>query len=193
MSKTGLRERRINNLIDSEAKSALYSHEEIFQICTDAVILRESSGLSPERFRTEVLPQFFEDFKKKKAEAYRDQLIKFWEKADKEREEKREEFKKENWIFDDEVFVRILPEQWVYLEISDWPTEERFLKTAVSEAWNTDETTNEGYLAMKRLFFTLVLPDGKSLDDFEQSELYELVKQRFQKWKNSLQKDETNS
>lgn len=193
MSKTGLRERRINNIVDSEAKSALYSHEEIFQICTDAVALRESSGLSPERFRTEVLPKFFADFKRKKAEASRDQLIKFWEKADKEREEKREEYKKENWIFDNEVFISILPEKLVFIELTDWPSEERLLKAAVSEAWNTDETTNEGYLAMKRLFFTLILPDGKTLDDLDQTELYELVSQRFQKWKNSLKENETNS
>lgn len=73
-------------------------------------------------------------------------------------------------------FGRILPEEWWHWDQKNWP-EEEYIGYAASEAWNVDEFTDQGYIAMKRMLSDLINPnkDILDLDTFEQrlKELYE--------------------
>lgn len=73
-------------------------------------------------------------------------------------------------------FGSILPEEWWYWDVSNW-TEKEFLWNAAGEAWNLDEYTDSGYIAMKRMIFALVDPNKecKTIDEFvgRLKELYE--------------------
>jgi hypothetical protein len=73
-------------------------------------------------------------------------------------------------------FGRILPEEWWDWDERNWP-EEEYIGYAAGEAWNVDEFTDRGYMAMKRMLHTLIDPkkECKTLEEFEQKlkELYD--------------------
>lgn len=73
-------------------------------------------------------------------------------------------------------FGRILPEEWWFWDQKNWP-EDEYVGYAASEAWNVDEYTDQGYIAMKRMLYELVNPNNEEMDleIFEQrlKELYE--------------------
>lgn len=187
---TNFRKNIIEDTVKRESLHANYSHKEIFELCQRVITLRESSTATPEEFE-EIFKTFFSNFVKEKEDKTRERLKKFYERVDQETDEKREQYAKENWIFEDELFIKILPEKWVYFTYRDWPSEERLLISAIEEAWNLDETTNEGYLAMKQLFPILVLPPGKTLDDIGKEEFLKIVSEKYNEWKNALPKEET--
>jgi len=76
-------------------------------------------------------------------------------------------------------FGSILPEVWWDWDEKNW-TEEDYIGYAASESWNIDETSDRGYIAMKRMLSALVDPkkECKTFDDFRErlKELYELRK-----------------
>lgn len=76
-------------------------------------------------------------------------------------------------------FCTTLPKEWWYWDQKNWP-EDEYIGYAASEAWNRDEFSDRGYMAMKRMLAELVNPTGEELDfdTFEQRlrELYEYRK-----------------
>lgn len=76
-------------------------------------------------------------------------------------------------------FATILSDELINWDQSNWSKEE-FITEAAREAWNLDEFTEEGYIALKRMLSHLVDPnnEAKDLDEFTNrlEELYELRK-----------------
>lgn len=77
------------------------------------------------------------------------------------------------------LFATILSDELTNWNQSNWSKEE-FISEAAGEAWNLDEFTEEGYIALKRMLSCLVDPENeaKDLDEFTNrlEELYELRK-----------------
>ena len=59
-------------------------------------------------------------------------------------------------------FGSILPEEWWYWDQNNWPVDE-YINHAASEAWNLDESSDRGYIAMKRMLSDLVNPKKEEL------------------------------
>jgi len=76
-------------------------------------------------------------------------------------------------------FGQVLPEEWWYWSQDNWPLEE-YIGSAASEAWNLDESSDRGYIAIKRMLSDLVNPTREEMDfeTFRQKlqELYEFRK-----------------
>lgn len=77
------------------------------------------------------------------------------------------------------LFATILSDELINWDQPNWSKEE-FISEAAGEAWNLDEFTEEGYIALKRMLSHLVDPnnEAKDLDEFTNrlEELYELRK-----------------
>ncbi len=59
-------------------------------------------------------------------------------------------------------FTLILPEEWWYWDQTNWPLND-YISHAASEAWNLDESSDKGYIAMKRMLSDLVNPTREEI------------------------------
>ena len=78
-------------------------------------------------------------------------------------------------------FAQILPEEWWDWNESDW-SELDFISYASNEAWNRDESSERGYMAMKRMLYFLVDPQKECKTN---TEFAERLKEFYEHRKNS--------
>ena len=89
-------------------------------------------------------------------------------------EEYAEKLSNRNWS----LFLHILPEEWYNFEPDDLWTDEEFVKLAADESWNLDEMNEQGYCALKRMLYRIVVPKER-WDDITKEEFFDLLYRKY--------------
>lgn len=79
------------------------------------------------------------------------------------------EFNPFGYVLRDELINFNPEEQW---------SQDEFIELAVDESWNLDELTEEGYIALKRLFYRIIIPK-EHWGDCTYEKFLNLTKQRY--------------
>lgn len=75
-------------------------------------------------------------------------------------------------------FCAILPDDYINLNPDEFWTKDEFVNLAVDESWNADEFSEEGYIALKRLFYRLIVPK-EHWEDCTYDKFLKLTKQKY--------------